>query len=64
MKINNLGSKDANLYVYNGGDRSFLYLRRPLLTGTSDEDEFICLGKNKYGTVRSRPAYMKNLNKK
>lgn len=53
------GSKDANLYVYTGGDRSFLYLRRAVVISKSDEDEYICLGKNKYGTVRSRPAYLK-----
>lgn len=54
-----LGSHDSNLYVYTGGDRSFLYLRRPLLSSKSGVDEFICLGKNKYGTVRSRPAYLR-----
>ena len=49
---------NPNLYVYKGGDRSYLYLRRPFFTPDNKPDEYSCIAKNHFGTIRSQPALL------
>ena len=49
---------NPNLYVYKGGDRSYLYLRRPFFTPENKPDEYSCIAKNHFGTIRSQPALL------
>jgi len=55
---------NPNLYVYKGGDRSYLYLRRPFFTPDNKPDEYSCIAKNHFGTIRSQPALLQTRNRR
>ncbi|CAG5112016.1 Oidioi.mRNA.OKI2018_I69.chr2.g6277.t1.cds [Oikopleura dioica] len=49
---------DPNLYEFSRNGESTLYLRRPLLESPMGKDKFNCVGRNRYGIVKSRTAYL------
>ncbi|CBY22520.1 unnamed protein product [Oikopleura dioica] len=49
---------DPNLYEYSRNGESTLYLRRPLLESPMGMDKFNCVGRNRYGIVKSRAAFL------